>query len=108
MSGRGESHHRDVLDKQLQRWREAAELRAYAADVAGRITAAENAGEAEPDAVADARRWLMWVEEHARKRDPLTVLPAWPVAPDLRSWELEKFMKRVPQPLGMNYRPPEY
>ena len=103
----GESHRRDVLDKQLQRWREAAELRAYAADIAERITAAEDAGEAEP-AVADARRWLMWVEEHARKHDPLTELPAWPVAPDLRSWELEKFMSRAPPPPEMNYRPPEY
>jgi hypothetical protein len=69
-----------VLDKQLQRWREEAELRAYAADIAERMTANEDAGEAEPAAVADARRWLMWVEEHARKRDPLTDLPAWPVA----------------------------
>jgi len=97
-----------VLDKQLQRWREAAEMRAFASDIAERITAAEDAGEAEPEAVSDARRWLMWVEEHARKRDPLTELLAWPVAPDLRSWELEKFMSRVRQPLEMNYRPPQY
>jgi hypothetical protein len=84
-----------------------AELRAYAADVAERITAAEYAGEAEPEAVADARRWMMWVEDYARKSDPLTGLPTWPVAPHLRSWELEKFMNRVPRP-EMNYRPPEY
>jgi hypothetical protein len=55
-----------VLDEQLQRWREVAELRAYAADVAEGITAAEDAREAESEAVADARRRLMWVEEHAR------------------------------------------
>lgn len=103
-----ESQRRDVLDKQLQRWREVAELRAYASDMAERIAAAEGAGEAEPEAVADARRWLLWIEEHARKRDPLSELAAWPVAPNLRSWELEKFISRVPQPPEMNYRPPEY
>lgn len=102
----GESHRQEVLDKQLQRWREAAELRGFAADVAKRVQVAEDAGEV--DDIAATRRWLAWIESRAASLDPLTTLPTWPAAPDLPSWELEKFMRHVDEPMEMRYRPSEY
>jgi hypothetical protein len=41
----GESHRRQLLDKQLQAWRQTAELRAYAADLSQRIAEAGDDGE---------------------------------------------------------------
>ncbi|MEQ3551757.1 hypothetical protein WIS52_14885 [Pseudonocardia nematodicida] len=103
-----ESHRKELLDRQLERWRDGRELRAFAADLEARIEAAEGSPTADDRAIAEARRWLAWIEERAAYVDPLTDLPGWPEAPDLPLYQLEKFMRRIPEPIEMHYRPRRY
>ena len=103
-----EAHRGELLDQQLARWRAAQELRAYAAAVSRRISAAEAQGEANGEAVDGARRWLEWITERADRHDPLTKVPQWPSAPALATYQLREFMNHVPEPSEMRYRPETY
>ncbi|WP_146134829.1 hypothetical protein [Actinopolyspora mortivallis] len=104
----GETHRSKVLEEQLGRWREVRELREFAADVAQQIDHAEFVGEASEEEIVQARRWLAWINERADKTDPLRQLPSWPETRELGSWELNRFMKHVPEPLEMRYQPESY
>ncbi|MGO1056957.1 hypothetical protein [Crossiella sp. CA198] len=103
-----EAYRKKFLDDQMEHWREVRALREYAAAVAVRITAAEAEGQADNAAIADARRWLTWINNRADRRDPVRVLPVWPEPPKLQSYELRQFMNRVQEPVAMHYQPEKY
>lgn len=101
-------HRRAVLDDQMTQWHQACELRLYAAALEKRITAAEANEHATNEGTSTARRWLAWVTDLAEQQDPTRLLPGWPTAPDLPTYELSKFMNRVPEPPEMHYQPATY
>lgn len=103
-----EAHRQAILDKQLERWRAARELRDHAAAVAAVIEAATVNGGADNETIDDARRWLSWIKDKADRQDPTRTLPAWPKDPELPPYELEKFMNRVAEPVEMRYQPRSY
>ncbi len=103
-----EAHRQELLAQQLSSWRAAEELREYAAAVAARVAAAETGGQADTDAIDQARRWLEWIEARADHQDPTLRLATWPKLPQLPSYELRKFVKDLPQPEEMRYQPESY
>lgn len=103
-----EAHRKAILDEQLKQWRAARELERFAADVTERIAAAETNDQQDPEAIADAHRWLNWINDRAHRLDPTNTLPAWPQDPDLPAYELAKFMNRVPEPAEMRYQAATY
>lgn len=103
-----EAHRQAILDKQLESWRTARELRDYAAAVAARIEAATSGEETDDETIDDARRWLSWITDKADRQDPTRTLPAWPKDPELPPYELEKFTNRVAEPAEMRYQPKSY
>lgn len=102
-----ETNRRKHLDQQLERWREASELRTYAAAVAERITSAQG-DPAAGSVLAGAAAWLNWIEQHIERLDPLRNLPTMPEPPELSTYELHKFMQPVPEPREMHYQPTRY
>jgi hypothetical protein len=103
-----DAHRRTVLDNQLTQWRQARELRRYAAALEERIAAVEAGEHADSDALRQARRWLAWITERADHQDPLQSLPGWPQAPDLPAYKLAEFMRNVPEPPELRYQPETY
>jgi len=103
-----DAHRRTVLDNQLTQWRQARELRQYAAALEEQIAAAEASQHGDSDATRQARRWLTWVSERAEQQDPLRSLPDWPQAPHLPAYKLTEFVQHVPEPPDMRYQPETY
>lgn len=103
-----ETHRTKILENQLVRWREVRELREFATALTERIATAEKEDEVENEAIAEAHQWLEWIKERADRNDPIKRLSAWPKPPQLRSYELDKFMSRVPKPVEMQYQPESY
>jgi hypothetical protein len=102
-----EADRLELLKSQLERWREVRELREYAAALEDTIVAAINGG-ADEQAITNAQRWVTWLSGLADGLDPTHRLPTWPKPPELRGYELQKFMNRVPEPDAMRYRPEAY
>jgi Sec-independent protein translocase protein TatA len=103
-----EAHREKILQEQLDHWRMAQELHSCAAKLAARIRAATADSHTDTRAIQDARLWLSWVVDRADRFDPTMQLATWPQPAELTSYELGKFMNRVPEPAELRYRPESY
>lgn len=82
--------NRGRLDKQLELFARAEQLRVYADAVARRAV------ELTPDERAAAQAWASWVRKEADRHDP-TLKPeslAFVEPAEIRHWELDKYMPR--------------
>ncbi|OHV61415.1 hypothetical protein [Pseudofrankia sp. BMG5.36] len=82
-----EAHRAKILDRQLNAWREAEELRAYLEAMRRAIGAMEHA------AAEAAAEWLAWAEQHAARLDPLGGRLTPPADPEATPEALKPFLK---------------
>lgn len=80
-----QDQYAEVLRAQAGQWQEAASLTAYCNALERRLE--EAAGEDEAT-VASTRGWLTWARRYAQSLDPLTRLPAMPIAHEPKPEEL--------------------
>lgn len=83
-----EAHYAAVLNRQVERWRHADELRAYCEALEQRLS---TLGPADDDA-AKAAEWLSWARDHVAMIDPLRALPTMPNPPELSHEDLKPYL----------------
>jgi hypothetical protein len=84
-----EAHYADILDKQVQQWCRAEELRAYREALAQRLA---NPLPDDGD-FARARKWLAWIDRHIATADPVESPPAMPDPPELTHDDVKPYLK---------------
>ncbi|MFF3764990.1 hypothetical protein ACFYYR_13015 [Streptomyces sp. NPDC001922] len=85
-----QEQYAEVLRAQAGQWQEAASLSAYCNALERRLEEAA-VGE-DKAAVASARGWLAWARRYVQSLDPLTHLPAMPIAREPRPEELAPYL----------------
>jgi hypothetical protein len=83
-----EAHRRGVLDKQLDAWLRAEQMRRYLAAMREIVVAMTDSPEQ-----AAASEWLAWAEEHTSRADPLLRTLAMPPDPEPKPDALQPFLK---------------
>lgn len=76
------------LTKQVERWRQAGELRAYCDALEQRIATADS----DADSLTSVIKWLSWARAYAERIDPLRELPAMSEPPESRPSDLQPFL----------------
>jgi hypothetical protein len=84
-----EAHYAAVLDRQVERWRHADELRAYCEALEQRVS---TLGPTDGD-LAKAGEWLSWARKHVAAIDPLHAIPTMPNPPELSHEDLKPYLK---------------
>ena len=83
-----QSHRAEELQEQAEDWESAIRLRAYVAAMEARLEAC-----ADPHERREAKEWIGWARDYAKRIDPLNGIPKMPADPQPTAEALAPFME---------------